>query len=88
MNIKPSTMLRNDYPQLSQLAKASGEPIFITNKGESDGVFMSMDTYEQREKELAHRASILEAEFSRINGAETYSIADAKSMLKEKYKNA
>lgn len=87
MNIKPSTMLRNDYLQISQLAKASGEPIFITNKGESDGVFMSMEVYERREKELAHRAAILEAEYSRINGETTYSLADARNMLKEKYKN-
>ena len=26
MQIKPSTALRNEYPQISQLAKVSGEP--------------------------------------------------------------
>ena len=87
MTIKPSTALRNDYLQISQLAKVSGEPIFITNKGEADGVFLSMEAYERREKELALRESILEAEFSRLNGAQTYSLDDARAMLKEKYKN-
>ena len=34
MQIRPSSALRNEYTQISELAKASGEPIFITNKGE------------------------------------------------------
>ena len=42
MQIRPSSALRNEYTQISELAKASGEPIFITNKGEDDGVYMSM----------------------------------------------
>lgn len=88
MTIKSSTVLRNDYLQISQLARASGEPIFITNKGEADGVYMSMETYEKREKELALCASILEAEFARLSGASTHSVADARVMLKEKYANA
>ena len=41
MQIRPSSALRNEYTQISELAKASGEPIFITNKGEDDGVYMS-----------------------------------------------
>ena len=49
MQIRPSSALRNEYTQISELAKASGEPIFITNKGEDDGVYMSMAAYEERE---------------------------------------
>ena len=88
MTIKSSTVLRNDYLKISQLARTSGEPIFITNKGEADGVYMSMAAFEQREKELAYRASILEAEFSRLSGAPTHSVVEARAMLKEKYANA
>ena len=36
MNLKPSTALRNDYPQVAALAKESGQPIVITNTGEAD----------------------------------------------------
>ena len=39
MKIRPSSALRNGYTQISLLAKESGEPIFITNKGEDDGFF-------------------------------------------------
>ena len=69
MTIKPSTALRNEYLQISRLAHESGEPIFITNKGEADGVYMSIEAYEEREKMLAHRASILAAEAARLAGA-------------------
>lgn len=85
MQIKPSTALRNEYLQISQLARVSGEPIYITNKGEADMVVMSIDAYEEREKMLAHRASILEAELSRLSGAPVYTPEQIHEMLKEKY---
>jgi hypothetical protein len=53
------------------LAKTSGEPIFITNKGEDDGVFMSMEAYEEREKMFRHRDKIYAAEMGRLNGDPT-----------------
>ena len=88
MNLKPSTALRNEYRQVATLAKASGEPIIITNKGEADLVLLSVEAYQEREKMLDHRASILEAEFSRLAGAPTYSVEEVRSRLKEKYENA
>ena len=88
MTIKPSTALRNEYLQISALAKASGEPIYITNKGEADGVFMSVEAFEEREKMLNHRASILEAELARISGAPTYTLQEIRARLDEKYENA
>lgn len=72
MTIKPSTVLRNEYPKISRLARETGEPIFITNRGEADGVYMSIEAYEEREKMLAHRASILMAEAERLAGAPTF----------------
>ena len=50
MNLKPSTALRNEYQQVATLAKASGEPIIITNKGEADLVLLSVEAFEEREK--------------------------------------
>ncbi|MBQ0037944.1 MAG: type II toxin-antitoxin system Phd/YefM family antitoxin [Clostridiales bacterium] len=54
MKISPSSALRNNYTQISERAKVSGDPFFITNKGEDDGVFMSMAAYEDREKMYRH----------------------------------
>ena len=61
----------------------------ITSKGgDSPLVLLSVEAYEEREKMLDHRASILEAEFSRLAGAPTYSVEEVRNRLKEKYKNA
>lgn len=83
MTIKPSTALRNEYLQISRLARESGEPIFITNKGEADGVYMSVEAYEEREKMLAHRASILAAEAARLAGAPAYTQEELDAKVEE-----
>lgn len=85
MTIKPSTALRNEYLQIAALAKETGEPIFITNKGEADGVFMSVEAYEEREKMLAHRASILAAEAQYLADGKSYTMEEVRLHLKEKF---
>ena len=76
MFIKPSSALRNDYTSVSELAKATGEPIFITNKGEGDGVYLSMEAWEEREKLFRYRDRIYAAEMSRLSGEPVYTQAE------------
>lgn len=81
MVIRPSSALRNDYMQLSELAKVSGEPIFITKNGEDDGVYMSMETFEEREKMFRHRDAIYAAEFSRLSGEPVFEAHEVRSRM-------
>lgn len=84
MIIKASATLRNDYTSISNMAKETKEPIYITKNGEGDLVLMSIDAFEKREQMLRLREKVLQAEQERIDGAETLSIAQARERLKER----
>lgn len=75
MAVKPSAALRNEYLQTS-------------HDGQADGVYMSIEAYEERKKMLAHRASILAAEAERLAGAPAHTVAAVRTMLKERYSHA
>ena len=77
MIIKASASLRNEYTTISDLAKKTKEPIYITKNGEGDLVLMSVDAFERREQVLELRARVLQAEQERLDGAKTRSIAEA-----------
>lgn len=84
MIIKGSSVLRNNYPETSRLAKDSQEPIYITNNGEGEGVYMSLDAFEKREEMLNMRARILQTEEERLSGAETSSVFEAREALRKR----
>ena len=84
MIIKPSAALRNDYTSISNMAKETKEPIYITKNGEGDLVLMSIEVFEKREQMLHLRAKVLQAEQERVDGAETLSVAQARERLQER----
>lgn len=84
MIIKASAALRNDYTTISNMAKQTKEPIYITKNGEGDLVLMSIDAFEKREQMLQLRAKVLQAEQERISGAETISVSEARKRLGER----
>ncbi len=84
MIIKASAALRNDYSSISELAKETKEPIYITKNGEGDLVVMSIEAFEKREQMLDLRLKILQAEQERINGAETITVSEARKRLRER----
>ncbi len=84
MIIKASAALRNDYTSISNMAKETKEPIYITKNGEGDLVLMSIDAFEKREQMLKIREKVLQAEQERLQGAETLSVSQARERLRER----
>lgn len=84
MIIKASAALRNDYVSISNLAKETKEPIYITRNGEGDLVLMDIDAFEKREQMLKLCTKVLQAEQERLEGAETRSISQARVQLRER----
>ena len=82
--IKASAALRNDYTSISNMAKETKEPIYITKNGEGDLVLMSIDAFEKREQTLKLREKVLQAEQERVSGAKTVSISQARKQLAER----
>ena len=84
MIIKASTALRNDYAGISNLAKETNEPIYITKNGDGDLVVMNIEAFEKREQMLELREKVLKAEQERIEGQPTMSVSEARRRLRER----
>jgi prevent-host-death family protein len=88
MIIKPSTALRNDYLSISNMARDTEEPIYITKNGEGDLVVMNIDAFERREQLIQLKMNLRLAEQSKRAGEQTYSVEEVRQELKEIYGNA
>ena len=63
--IKPSTRLRTDYSQIAELARRTGDAIYITRNGEKDLVVMCARAFELRDLVLKLSNVVLESENTR-----------------------
>ena len=83
MTILPSTSLRNQYNEISEKCKKSGEPIYLTKNGEGDLVVMSVEAYEKQLALLKLKERLLDIELEQRNGAKNYSLDELDSALRK-----
>lgn len=82
MTILPSTSLRNQYNDISERCKSTGEPIYLTKNGEGDLVVMSIEAFEKQQSILQLKERLLDIELEQKSGAKSYSIDELDAALK------
>ena len=82
MIIMPSTSLRNQYNDISEKCKSTGEPIYLTKNGEGDLVVMSIEAFEKKQALLELKERLLNIELEQKNGAKYYSVEELDAALK------
>ena len=80
MKIKPSAAIRQNYNEISELCKSTGEPVYLTKNGEGDLVVMDIEAFARREKMLKLREELLDIEEDRLHGAPDYSVDEVTAM--------
>ena len=81
MIIKASASIRQNYNEISELCKATKEPVYLTKNGEGDLVVMDIESFRRREKMLKLREELLAIEEERMRGAKYYSIDEIDEFL-------
>lgn len=82
MTIRPSAAIRQNYNEIAELCRESGEPVYLTKNGEGDLVVMDIDSFTRREKMLKLREELLAVEEDRIRGDKGYSVTEVAAMMR------
>ncbi len=81
MNIRPSAAIRNNYNEIAELCRSTGEPVYLTKNGSGDLVVMDIVSFEHREKMLDLREKLLRVEEDRLNGVRDYTLEEVEAEL-------
>lgn len=88
MNIRPSAAIRQNYNEIADMCRKTGEPVFLTKNGEGDLVVMDIETYNRREKMLKLREELLAVEEDRMRGSKGYSVEEVTAMMRNAIREA
>jgi PHD/YefM family antitoxin component YafN of YafNO toxin-antitoxin module len=88
MHIKASATIRNNYNEIANLCKESGEPVYLTKNGEGDLVVMDINAFERRAKDLKLAEDLFHIRTSRQNGAKGHTLKEVKAILTETIESA
>ena len=76
MNIKPSAAIRQNYNDIAELCKTTGEPVYLTKNGEGDLVVMDIHAFDQKLRE-----ELLAVEEDPLHGAVDHSVDEVAAMM-------
>ena len=82
--IKSSTAICQNYTEISNLCKETGEPVFLTKDGEGDLGVMNISAYDQRVRQLELREKLVEIEETRKTGVPDISAHLASDSLRSR----
>ncbi len=82
--IKPISDLRNKSNEISDLARETNEPIFITKNGEGDMVVLGMKQYRELTMKLKLFEKLSEAQAEEADGVPTKSLAEVMKNVRRK----
>ena len=68
MYIKPSAAIRQNYNDIAELCKMTGEPVYLTKNGEGDLAVMDIESFNRQKKMLKLREELLAVEEDRLAG--------------------
>ena len=83
MNIKPSAAIRQNYNEIAELCRSTGEPVYLTKNGEGDLVVMDIESFTRREKMLKLKEELLAVEEDRLHGAKDYTVDEVLAQMKD-----
>lgn len=83
MNIRPSAAIRQNYNEIAELCKKTGEPVYLTKNGEGDLVVMDIEAFTRREKMLKLREELLQVEADRMAGIKDITLDELSCYLDE-----
>ena len=83
MLIRSATSLRNGYDEMVKLAKEKQEPIYLTRNGDGEMVFVPLDLWEKREKELDLLFMLLQRGQSRLAGVKISTMDEMERLTRE-----
>jgi prevent-host-death family protein len=86
--IKPISDLRNKANEISNLARESNEPIFITRNGEGDMVVMSMASYSNLQLKLELFRKLGVAQAQRRSGEKGRTVSQVMKDLRKRIREA
>lgn len=81
--IKPSSELRNNYPEMIRIAKETRQPLFLTKNGTGEAVLLSMEQYDEAFRMLELYEKLAEGEED-IRLGRTKTLEEVSALMREK----